>query len=219
MHGMQAAQMPHAPCVHTSPNSISLDQRATWACQAPLKKSSAMCTAALRTVEPCQCDQRCHAFPVLVRVLCRAVPTGSNVTVTCSKAVGTPWPSNGLNITVTAAVVVSQDCVDSRSMQTTLTLVSDASTTAVVYPAQALAVVCPGHRQVMLDFGFATEPSGQGLNRAVVRSRIHFTACFVNGTSNTLLNGERCQAPHNACCYTQMVVCHTPACVTTGDTI
>ena len=110
---------------------------------------------------------------LLSSLCCRclsSVASGSNVTVTCSKAANATWPATGFVVNVTASPVGVPGCTDTRAVQTTMSVTTPTAVTLIGPVDPASMVVCPSVTSRVRKYTFSTLPAGGGLSNVTLTS-------------------------------------------------
>ena len=101
---------------------------------------------------------------------CSAVASGTNATVTCSKAPNATWPPSGFAVTLTATAGSVTGCTNTRVLQTVISVTAPTAVTLIPPVNTALATVCPSDATRVLNYTFSTAPTGVSLSSVTVAS-------------------------------------------------
>jgi len=134
--------------------------------------------------QPCLCTAPaccivCHCLP--------AVVSGSNATVTCSKAPNATWPAGGFVVSATATAS-SSGCTGSSKAQTVVAVAVPTAVTLAAPQDPASTIVCPTAVSRVLNYTFSTMPAGIGLSNVTLTSS--GANCSVASPTNGRQAGE-----------------------------
>jgi hypothetical protein len=141
------------------------------------------------------CPRGHVVMPVFLERSCCwfTVSSGSNVTITCSKAPNATWPATGFVVNVTASATGAPGCTAARVVQTTVTVATPATVTLVGHDSPSLNTMCPNEALRTFNFSLYTSPEGVGLSDVGVSSS--GPACAASPTT-----GKQGEANQTVCC-------------------